>query len=68
MGWWTQNEQGESFAHAEGEEMLWGDSCADAMGHALDGIVAEFEKDLQRRPTKAEVRAGLEFSLGTWDD
>lgn len=63
MGWWTQNEHGHSFAHAEGEEMVWGDGPADLMDNALGKIVAEFERDQGRRPTPAELRAGLEFSL-----
>jgi hypothetical protein len=68
MGWWEQNEQGVSFADAEGEEMVWGDGPADTMGAAVDEIVAEFERDWDRKPTKAEIRAGLEFVLGGYKD
>lgn len=64
MGWWTQNEQGHSFAHAEEEEMLWGDGPADVMDIALAAIANEFEQAQGRGPTDAELRAGLEFSLG----
>lgn len=65
MGWWTQNEHGHSFAHAEGdEELLWGDGPADILDDAIAKIAKEFEGIENRRPTKAEMRAGLEFSLG----
>ncbi len=65
MGWWTQDEEGHSFApHALGEEMMWGDSVADVLDSAIAAIAQEFEMQYQRRPTKAELRAGLEFSLG----
>jgi hypothetical protein len=65
MGWWTQNRDGVSFASDDSEEMLWGDGPADVMDSALAAIVEAFEQAQGRRPTKAEVRAGLEFSLGT---
>jgi hypothetical protein len=69
MGWWNQNEQGVSFADAaEGDEMVWGDAPADVMGDAVDKIVDEFKQAWDRVPTKAEVRAGLEFTLGGFDD
>jgi hypothetical protein len=69
MGWWTQDEQGCSFAHrieeVAGEgEMMWGDRPADIFDVAIDEIVKVFEAELERRPTKGELRAGLEFSLG----
>jgi hypothetical protein len=64
MGWWTQNEQGHSFATAAGAEMVWGDSVADILDGAIAEIADEFEQQYNRRPTKDEVRAGLEFSLG----
>lgn len=65
MGWWTQNKKGHSFAENEdGIEMVWGDGPADAMDNAIDQIVADFERVEGRRPTKDEMRAGLEFSLG----
>lgn len=65
MGWWTQNEKGHSFAHHAGEdELMWGDGPADVMDSALAAIAEEFERGFGRRPKKAEVRAGLEFSLG----
>jgi hypothetical protein len=64
MGWWTQNEKGQSFQHAEGDAMFWGDGPADAMDNALEQINAEFERDKGRKPTRDELHAGLEFSLG----
>lgn len=65
MGWWTQDEEGHSFADAKGEgEMVWGDGPADALDNAIAEIVKEFETTYGRKPTKAEMRAGLEFSLG----
>lgn len=68
MGWWTQDELGHSFRAAEGAEMFWGDSVADTMDEAIDNIVADFVRDQGRQPTKAELRAGLEFSLGSYDE
>lgn len=61
MGWWTQDTEGRSFA--ANSEMMWGDGPADVVGAALEAIVADFQRSLQRPPTKAEVRAGIEFSL-----
>lgn len=63
MGYWNQNEQGESFATPEQGEMVWGDQPADVMDDALDKIVEVFQRDTGRKPTKREVRAGLLFSL-----
>lgn len=61
MGWWSQNEKGESF---EGDgALVWGDSCADAMDDALSKITAEFESEQGRKPTKEELAAGFRFSL-----
>jgi hypothetical protein len=42
---------------------MWGDGPADTFDRAIDLISAEFEQALGRRPTLAELRAGLEFSL-----
>lgn len=75
MGWWTQNEEGASFTHVEGweapeegeshpGEMWWGDGPADTLDQAIDEICKAFVAVLDRKPTKAEMRAGLEFSLG----
>jgi hypothetical protein len=66
MGYWHQGPSGESFS--EGSEMVWGDAPADAMGDALDRIIQAFKDDVGRAPTKAEVRAGLEFSIWRFKD
>lgn len=69
MGWWSTNKTGASFTeNPGGPEMLWGDAPADIFGDAIDGVILAFETEVQRRPTKDEVRAGLEFSLGVFDD
>lgn len=60
MGWWHQDEEGHSFTG----EMLWGDSVADILDSAIAEITTEFLKREARKPTKSELRAGLEFSLG----
>lgn len=63
VGWWSQNEEGHSFAEADsGEEMLWGDGPADAIDNAIDQIKIEFVRDHGRLPTGAELMAGLTFS------
>ena len=61
MGYWSQGEDGESFALDS--EMIWGDSPADIMGVALKEIIAVFQRDRKRPPTQAEIKAGLLFSL-----
>jgi len=68
MGWWTQNEQGHSFAVAEGEPMFWGDSVADIIDSALQAIEGEFLANYRRKPTKEELRAGLEFSISIYGE
>jgi hypothetical protein len=65
MGWWNQDNDGHSFA--EGSNMVWGDDPADVIGAALDSISSSFLADVGRLPTKAEIRAGLEFSLRVRD-
>jgi hypothetical protein len=65
MGWWTQNQQGHSFAqNEEGPEMVWGDGPADTLDSALRQITNEFQQAQGRNPTPEELHAGLEFSLG----
>lgn len=69
MGYWSQNEQGASFADAEnGEDMIWGDQPADVVDDALNRIVAVFMQDVGRVPSVSEVRAGIEFSLARLDE
>ena len=67
MGWWEQDREGHSFVETP-DKLLWGDGPADIVGDALDAIIAEFANDLERRPTKAEIRAGLVFFLGPRED
>lgn len=66
MGWWTQDTEGRSFA--ADSEMMWGDGPADVIGAALEAIVQDFQRSLHRPPTKAEVRAGIEFTLRAWEE
>jgi hypothetical protein len=65
MGWWSQNEEGHSFANraTDGPEMLWGDGVADIIDNALADISAEFQRDCNRKPTEGEITSGLLFSL-----
>lgn len=64
MGYWEQGTQGYSFHDAEtDEEMLWGDRPADIVDDALVEIKEAFVRDVERPPTKAEILAGLVFSL-----
>jgi len=57
MGYWEDN-----------ENRTWGDGPADIFGEAVDQAIAEFTEDVGRAPTKAELRAGLEFTLGAMDE
>ena len=63
MGWWSTDKYGHSFAKdADDPEMIWGDPVADTMGDALRSIIKDFQDDWGRKPTMAELHAGLEFS------
>ncbi len=62
MGYWNQTKEGGSLAR-EDTGLVWGDQPADAIGDALDKIIACFKRDLGRLPKQAEVKAGLLFSL-----
>jgi hypothetical protein len=69
MGWWSQNEQGHSFAEAAGgTEMVWGDEPADALDTAIAEIDGAFERAWGRKASRAELLAGLLFSLGGDED
>lgn len=61
MGWWSQDRTGRSFATES--EMVWGDGPADTLADACAAILGEFQEAVGRRPTNAEIRAGLEFHL-----
>lgn len=64
MGWWSQDEDGHSFAQADEVDMVWGDSVADILDNALSLITEEFRVVFNRKPTDAELLAGMRFSLG----
>jgi hypothetical protein len=59
MGYWKQ-------IHAKDAtyEGVWGDPPADILDDALLQIMAVFVKDIGRLPSRAEMLAGIEFSLG----
>lgn len=63
MGWWSTDKHGHSFAKDPSDpEMVWGDSVADTLDAALNSIIKDFQNDWGRKPTMAELHAGLEFS------
>ena len=70
MGWWTADAAELRNAGAEDAKThpMWGDVPADILGNAVDEIVAQFQEDLGRRPTKAELRDGLDFTLGVYEE
>jgi hypothetical protein len=63
MGYWT----GSIFGDTEGTGLVWGDRPADTMADAVARVVELFEEDLGRKPTKRELREGLEFHLRALD-
>lgn len=67
MGWWNQGSDGSSL-HDEDTGLTWGDAPADALDNALDLIIGSFEEAFERRPSAAEIRAGMEFTLNGYDD
>jgi hypothetical protein len=66
MGWWKQDEDGNSFCLDS--DMIWGDTPADIMDDAIEKIVAAFLAEGGRKPTAAELKAGLLFSLGAYEE
>lgn len=62
MGWWHTSRKGESFVKDEAE-YEWGDTPADILDSAVDGIRTQFRGALGREPLMGELRAGLEFTL-----
>jgi len=68
MGWWEQDDEGNSFALGSG--MYWGDGPADIMDGAIEQIVAEFMRPdgPRRKPTIAELKGGLLFALGNYEE
>jgi len=73
MGWWEQGAQG-GIAQLTGgpadagRVQIWGDGPADILDGALAEIVKEFQEAWDRKPYKDELRRGLEFSLGNYDE
>lgn len=67
MGYWNQSAQGHSLL-AEPTGLVWGDAPADIIDNALDAIVEAFQRDLGRRPLKAEIEAGILFSLSNFKE
>ena len=69
MGWWIAD--GVELRNAEAEDAkthpIWGDLPADTLGAAVDEIVVQFQEFLGRRPTKPELREGLEFTLSAYE-
>jgi len=70
MGYWkSEPHQLASTVHlVDGWTGDWGDQPADVLDDAIARIVEIFESDLGRKPTKAELRAGLEFSLSVHEE
>lgn len=65
MGYWHASPEGHSFA--DSSPLVWGDSPADVMDNAVEKIIAAFQRDLGREPSKPEMISGLLFSLNTYD-
>ena len=62
MGYWNAGKDGSSL-HAKDTGLVWGDDPADAFDTALHKIMRAFKRDMDRPPTKDEIRSGLEFAL-----
>lgn len=67
MGYWNSTAEGGSL-QSEDTGIIWGDQPADIMDLAIAKIVETFELEVGRPPTKTEMRAGLEFSMGIYKD
>lgn len=63
MGYWV----GSIFGDTEGKGLVWGDQPADKMADVVEVITNIFLEDVGRKPTKAELREGLEFHLRALD-
>lgn len=66
MGYWRSAPNGASFA--QDSDLVWGDHPADIMDDAIERIVGAFLEDVERVPKIDEIRAGLEFSLGIYEE
>lgn len=67
MGWWRARRDGASLQLDE-TGLSWGDGPADLLDDVLGEIVSDFKRAFGRPPTKGELRAGLEFSIGSGGD
>lgn len=67
MGWWKGLSPLSALAGEESEN-VWGDGPADILDKAIDDIATEFEEYFERRPTKDEIRSGIEFALSGYDE
>lgn len=67
MGYWNADPENATLSPVPAET-VWGDLPADVFDEAIRQIVVAFQHDVGRKPTKAELRAGLEFSLGVYKD
>jgi hypothetical protein len=74
MGWWNAGKYG-GIAEMQGprdnaseRDEFWGDGPADILDGALDQIEQEFQEVWGRKPYISELRQGLEFSLGRYDE
>lgn len=63
MGYWNSDEEGRSFRG----KLLWGDAPADVIDKAIADVVAIFQRDLGRVPSKETLLAGFKFSLGGYE-
>jgi hypothetical protein len=63
MGYWKGN-----IFDSKPDDPTWGDAPADIMAEAVEQIIFKFEEDLHRKPTKRELREGLEFHIRILDE
>jgi hypothetical protein len=66
MGWWNADDNGG--ISPTRTERYWGDEPADSMDNALHEIEGKFQAAWGRKPTKQELRNGLEFALGSYGE
>lgn len=67
MGFWNASPEGHAL-QPEDTGLMWGDDPADIFDFAVLNIGDSFKRSLGRRPTKAELIAGLKYSLGGYDE
>jgi len=65
MGYWPTARDGTSFAfefHADGTNLVWGDSVADITDGFLREVIDTFKADVGRAPSIDELIAGIRFA------